>query len=114
MAGAGAACAEIRGPSAVPTDLGPGPYAVGETVPRTGAGTILHQPWYYGLPRAEGAWIYLRVEDDVYRVSVAEYRVIERVTPRMRRWWDDPVGSYAQPERPPRGPLPQIGASDGS
>ena len=59
----------------------PGPVEVGETIER-GAYSVLMNPRYYGLPAVTDGWVYMRIEDEIYRVEWRSHRVLERVTHR--------------------------------
>ena len=87
LATTGAACVSVpvREAHVYPDD---GPVAVGATLPRDTWPT-LWETEYHGLPRPAEAWIYVRVEDDLYRVDWRTMEVLERVTHRMRRPFRD-------------------------
>ena len=84
MATTGAGCAQPRFTTVAPTveperELGPPPVALGEILPR-GKYSILVNRRYYGLPPVEDGWVYMRIENDVYRVDYATRKVLQRVT----------------------------------
>lgn len=55
--------------------------AVGDVLPR-GEYSILLNANYYGLPAVTDGWVYMRVEQDVFRVDWRSQQVLERVTDR--------------------------------
>ena len=59
----------------------PSPVEIGEFLDR-GAHSILMNIRYYGLPPVSDGWIYMRIENDLYRVDFRTYEVLENVT----RW----------------------------
>ena len=87
LATTGAACVSVpvREAFVYPDD---GPVAIGTALPRDTWPTIWETE-YYGLPRVAERWIYVRVEDDLYRVDWRTLEVLERVTHRMRRPFPD-------------------------
>ena len=42
---------------------------------------------YYGLPRVSDGWVYMRIEDEIYRVDWRSHTVLERVTHLASRNW---------------------------
>ena len=79
-----------RRAAARPAVLGPPPVEIGARLPRDRYEIVLETDWY-GLPRATGSWIYMRIEDDLYRVDWRTMEVLERVTAQMRRPWPQPA-----------------------
>lgn len=49
---------------------------------KRGAYSILLNAGYYGLPETSDGWVYMRIEDDVFRVDWQSQVVLERVTER--------------------------------
>lgn len=88
-AATGAGCVAVPGARTGPRELGPPPIEIGARMER-GRYEILHETAWYGLPRATGTWVYMRVEDDLYRVDWRTLEVLERVTDQMRRPWPEP------------------------
>ena len=82
IAVAGTACVAVPKP-AVPV---PEPVEIGETLER-GAYSMLMNAVYYGLPRAQDGWVYMRIEDDIYRVDWRSHVVLEKVTHLASRNW---------------------------
>ena len=82
MAVAGTACVSVPQPSTP----APGPVAVGEFLERGEYSMLMNAP-YYGLPRVSDGWVYMRIEDDIYRVDWSSHEVLERVTNQASRNW---------------------------
>ena len=82
IAVAGTACVAIPKPL-VPD---PGPVEIG-TVLERGQYSMLMNSRYYGLPRVEGGWVYMQIEDEIYRVDWTSHTVLERVTHLASRNW---------------------------
>lgn len=82
MAVAGTACVSVP-QSSTPA---PGPVAVGEILERGEYSMLMNAP-YYGLPRVSDGWVYMRIEDDIYRVDWSSHEVLERVTNQANRNW---------------------------
>jgi hypothetical protein len=82
IAVAGTSCVSI------PQPLTPqaGPVEIGETIER-GAYSMIMNARYYGLPTVSDGWVYMRIEDDIYRVDWRSHRVLERVTDQASRNW---------------------------
>jgi hypothetical protein len=53
--------------------------AVGDVLPR-GEYSIILDTAYYGLPPVSDGWVYMRVDQDAYRVDWQTHRVLEQVT----------------------------------
>lgn len=85
----GAGCVTVPGVRLGPPELRPPPVEIGARLPR-GRYDIVHETEWYGLPRATGTWVYMRIEDDLYRVDWRTMEVLERVTQAMRRPWPEP------------------------
>ena len=64
----------------------PGPVEVGEVLNR-GEYSMLMNARYYGLPTVSDGWVYMRIEDEIYRVDWRSHRVLERVTHKAARNW---------------------------
>ncbi len=82
IAVAGTACVSIPKPTAPR----PGPVAIGEVLER-GQYSMLMNATYYGLPRVSDGWVYMRIEDEIYRVDWRSHEVLERVTHLASRNW---------------------------
>lgn len=82
IAVAGTACVTV--PQSQPPR--PGPVSIGDTLER-GAYSMLMNARYYGLPDARDGWIYMRIEDDIYRVDWRSHEVLERVTDQAGSNW---------------------------
>ncbi len=82
IAVAGTSCVTI------PQPLTPvaGPVEVGEILAR-GEYSMLMNARYYGLASVSDGWIYMQIEDDIYRVDWQSHRVLERVTDQANRNW---------------------------
>jgi hypothetical protein len=61
--------------TSAPTPL----VAVGDVLPR-GEYSIILDAAYYGLPPVSDGWVYMRVEQDAYRVDWKTHQVLARVT----------------------------------
>ena len=84
-------------PRVAAPDLPPGPVELGDTLPRDTYETVWEIE-YYGLDSPDGRWVYMRVEDDLYRVDWSTMEVLERVTTRMRRRFPDVAARhYVEP-----------------
>ena len=97
LATTGAACVTVPDREAFQYP-DPGPVEIGATLPRDTWPTIWETE-HYGLPRPDGRWTYVRVEDDLYRVDWQTMEVLERVTHRMRRTFPD-VAAALPPVEP--------------
>lgn len=75
IAVAGTACVAIAPPAAPKPD----PVEIGQTLER-GTYSMLMNARYYGLPRAQDGWVYMRIEDEIYRVDWMSHEVLEKVT----------------------------------
>jgi hypothetical protein len=53
--------------------------AVGDVLPR-GEYSIILDTAYYGLPPVSDGWVYMRVDQNAYRVDWQTHRVLEQVT----------------------------------
>ena len=73
---------------AIPQPLtpAPGPVEVGEVLER-GQYSMLMNARYYGLPTVSDGWVYMRIEEDIYRVDWRSHEVLERVTHLASRNW---------------------------
>lgn len=82
IAVAGTACVSVP-KSSTPR---PGPVAIGEVLKR-GEYSMLMNATYYGLPRVSDGWVYMRIEEEIYRVDWRSHEVLERVTHLASRNW---------------------------
>lgn len=82
IATAGSSCVVVQKPL-VPT---PGPVEIGDVLER-GKYSMLMNARYYGLPTVSEGWVYMRIEDDIYRVDWRSHTVLERVTHQASRNW---------------------------
>ncbi|MEL6837700.1 MAG: hypothetical protein AAFP85_00320 [Pseudomonadota bacterium] len=82
IAVAGTACVSIP----KPTTPRPGPVTIGEVLER-GEYSMLMNATYYGLPRVSDGWVYMRIENEIYRVDWRSHEVLERVTHLASRNW---------------------------
>ena len=96
LATTGAACVTVPNREAYEYP-DPGPVEIGATLPRDTWPTIWETE-HYGLPRPTDTWVYMRVEDDLYRVDWRTMEVLERVTHRMRRNFPDVAAALPRPE----------------
>ncbi len=64
----------------------PGPVEIGEVLER-GQYSMLMNARYYGLPIVSDGWVYMRIEDEIYRVDWRSHTVLERVTHLASRNW---------------------------
>ena len=64
----------------------PAPVNIGDVLER-GKYSMLMNSRYYGLPSARDGWIYMQIEDDIYRVDYRSHEVLERVTDQASRNW---------------------------
>lgn len=78
----GTNCVSIPQPLTPPA----GPVAVGDVLER-GKYSMLLNARYYGLPTVSDGWVYMRIEDDIYRVDWRSHTVLERVTDQASRNW---------------------------
>ena len=62
------------------------PNVVGAVLPRGAYSIVMNARWY-GLPDARDGWVYMRIEDDVYRVDYRTMEVLERVTHKTGANW---------------------------
>ena len=82
IAVAGTSCVAVPQP-VVPA---PPPVEIGEVLER-GKYSMLMNARYYGLPTVSDGWVYMRIEDDIYRVDWVSHTVLERVTDEASRNW---------------------------
>jgi len=82
IAVAGTSCVAIP----QPLTPEPGPVEIGEILER-GQYSILMNARYYGLPAVSDGWVYMRIEDEIYRVDWRSHRVLEQVTDQASRNW---------------------------
>ncbi len=75
IAVAGTACVAVPKPL-VPR---PDPVEIGQTLDR-GKYSMLMNARYYGLPRVSDGWVYMRIEEEIYRVDWVSHVVLEKVT----------------------------------
>ena len=78
----GTACVTVPQPLNPP----PPPVEIGQHLER-GQYSMLMNARYYGLPSARDGWVYLRIEDDIYRVDWRTHEVLERVTDQAAKNW---------------------------
>ena len=57
----------------------PSPVEIGSYLTR-GEHSVMMNAGYYGLPPVSDGWVYMRIDDDVYRVDFGTFQVLERVT----------------------------------
>ncbi len=69
-----------------PLTPAPGPVAVGDVLER-GKYSMIMNARYYGLPTVSDGWVYMRIEDEIYRVDWRSHTVLERVTDQASRNW---------------------------
>lgn len=81
MAVAGASCVVVPQTSVTPPAV-----EIGEILER-GTYSILMNSRYYGLPAVKDGWVYMRIEDDIYRVDWRTHEVLEKVTDQANRNW---------------------------
>ena len=82
IAVAGTACVAVPKPAAPAPD----PVEIGETLER-GAYSMLMNARYYGLPTVSDGWVYMRIENEIYRVDWVSHEVLEKVTHLASRNW---------------------------
>ncbi len=82
IAVAGTACVSIP----QPLTPAPGPAQIGDVLER-GKYSMVMNARYYGLPAVSDGWIYMRIEEDIYRVDWRSHTVLERVTKQASRNW---------------------------
>ncbi len=82
IAVAGSSCVVVPQPL-VPK---PGPVAIGDVLER-GKYSMLMNARYYGLPTVSDGWVYMQIEDEIYRVDWRSHTVLERVTHQASRNW---------------------------
>ena len=78
---AGTACVTVPQSARTPK---PGPVAIGDILER-GEYSMLMNVRYYGLPTVSDGWVYMRIEDEIYRVDWKSHEVLERVTDQAAR-----------------------------
>jgi len=78
----GTSCIAIPQPLTPP----PGPVEIGQVLER-GQYSMIMNARYYGLPRVSDGWVYMRIEDEIYRVDWITQTVLERVTDQASRNW---------------------------
>ncbi len=64
----------------------PGPVKVGDMLER-GEYSMLLNASYYGLSGVADGWVYMRIEEDIYRVDWNSHEVLERVTDQANANW---------------------------
>lgn len=64
----------------------PGPVKIGEVIER-GEYSVMMNVRYYGLPPVSDGWVYMNIEDEIYRVDWRSLEVLERVTHQASRNW---------------------------
>lgn len=64
----------------------PAPVDVGEFLER-GEYSMMMNARYYGLPDVRDGWVYMQIENDIYRVDYRSHEVLERVTDQANRNW---------------------------
>jgi len=64
----------------------PDPVEIGDVLER-GQHQILMNARYYGLPTVSDGWVYMRIEDEIYRVDFRTLKVLEKVTDQASRNW---------------------------
>ncbi len=84
MAVAGANCVAV--PQSQSTTARKGPVEIGTILAR-GEYSMLMNSRYYGLPAVSDGWVYMRIEDDIYRVDWRTHEVLELVTHQANRNW---------------------------
>lgn len=82
IAVAGTSCVAIPQPL---TSIA-GPVEIGDVLER-GKYSMLLNARYYGLPTVSDGWVYMQIEDDIYRVDWRSHTVLERVTHKASRNW---------------------------
>jgi hypothetical protein len=75
MASTGASC--VTAP--VSSEPRPSPVEIGSYLTR-GEHSIMMNAGYYGFPPVTDGWVYIRINDDVYRVDFRSFEVLEQVT----------------------------------
>ena len=83
MAVAGANCVTV--PQSARTAV-VDPVEIGDTLKR-GEYSMLMNSRYYGLPSVSDGWVYMRIEDEIYRVDWRSHEVLEKVTDQANRRW---------------------------
>ena len=85
MAVAGANCVTV--PQSARTYVPPpDPVEIGDVLER-GEYSMLMNARYYGLPSVSDGWVYMRIEDEIYRVDWRSHEVLEKVTDQANRNW---------------------------
>ena len=79
---AGTACVAVPQSSAVAPD----PVEIGDVLER-GEYQMIMNARYYGLPAVSDGWVYMRIEDEIYRVDWRSHTVLEKVTDQASRNW---------------------------
>ena len=79
---AGTACVSVPQTSAPKPD----PVAIGDVLER-GEYQMIMNARYYGLPSVSDGWVYMRIEDEIYRVDWRTHTVLEKVTDQASRNW---------------------------
>ena len=82
MAVAGAACVVV--PQSAESAVQP--VEIGQVLER-GQYSMLMNSRYYGLPSVSDGWVYMRIEDEIYRVDWLSHTVLENVTDQANRNW---------------------------
>ncbi len=83
IAVAGTACVAVPQSSATAK---PDPVQIGDTLER-GEHQMIMNARYYGLPSVSDGWVYMRIEDEIYRVDWRSHTVLEKVTDQASRNW---------------------------
>ena len=79
---AGTACVAVPQSSA----KAPDPVQIGDVLER-GQYQMIMNARYYGLPAVSDGWVYMRIEDDIYRIDWRTHTVLEKVTDQASRNW---------------------------
>jgi hypothetical protein len=82
MSVAGAACVVVPKSAVAETP----PVEIGQVLER-GQYSMLMNSRYYGLPAVKDGWVYMRIEEDIYRVEWLSHEVLEKVTDQANRNW---------------------------
>lgn len=82
MAVAGAACVTVPQSAAAPKP----PVEIGQVLER-GQYSMMMNSRYYGLPAVKDGWVYMQIENDIYRVDWVSHEVLQKVTDQANRNW---------------------------
>lgn len=63
-----------------------GPVKIGAVLAR-GQHSMVMNVRYYGLPGVSDGWVYMQIEDEIYRVDWQSHTVLERVTHLANSNW---------------------------